>query len=332
MRKRVLSLCMALAMCLSLLPIHISAGEMKDIAQSLENDEAETPEVTLESVSDDAKTNEVDVKSDATGDIQNLHTITGVQWDDAYSYIRLEQIISLDEVQTLLPTTLSVYLDKGIQTTTIPVSWEIESKVLQSTTASYNLRPVLSGYMDTDVLPCIHVEMGDESSNQSAYLLNGSSLFTDDKIQSRIDTLYDLLGEKFFTVNQGSCTTTFQGGHSCDNCYSPEILKQQWFKSLFGTLSTNQFPASAGYTQNGWSCLGFAHFAEWYIFRESDSSSVTTYTVTNCNFNFSNMSQYAKIGDLMRLGGSHSVIFISADSNGIYVLPESVKLASAMPL
>jgi len=150
-------------------------------------------------------------------------------------------------------------------------------------------------------------------------------VYADDAaIQNRIDALYSLVGGKYFNVGQNTACGAKSRGHSCDNCLTSNIVGTTWFKNLFGSRSTSQFANEFGngieYSRNGWSCLGFANFAEWYIFKSSDTSTVSTSNIGTYNFNYSNVSTYAKIGDIIRLDNSHSVIFISASSSGIYVL------------
>lgn len=150
-------------------------------------------------------------------------------------------------------------------------------------------------------------------------------------ISDRISDLYTKLGNKYFTTDQQSA------GSSDSTCKNSNVIASDWFKNLFGisNLSTSQFPESARCTAVGWSCAGFATFAEWYVFRESNSASVSTNTLTKMAFNHENVSKNAKIGDIISLTGQcynsdgskrdkqagHDCIFIKADpTNGIYVL------------
>lgn len=154
---------------------------------------------------------------------------------------------------------------------------------------------------------------------------NALSTSSDANILSRIDSLYGLVGGKYFNVDQNTACGTKSGGHSCNQCFTNNIVKAGWFKNIFGNVSTNQFPKSYGtgtmtYSRAGYSCLGFANFAEWYIFKSSNGSTVNTNRIGTYDFNYSNVSTYAMVGDIFRLNNSHSVIFISADTNGIYVL------------
>ena len=148
---------------------------------------------------------------------------------------------------------------------------------------------------------------------------------TDDAIRAKIDTLYSMIGNTYFNVSHSysGCGSKYSG-HSCDECYTPNIVNAQWFINLFGYCSTSNFANSYGdgttYSRAGWSCLGFANFAEWFIFKPSDGGQVSTTKIGTFSSNLSNYQTYAKIGDEIRFGNSHSAIYISADSNGVYVL------------
>lgn len=145
----------------------------------------------------------------------------------------------------------------------------------------------------------------------------------DNAIQQRIDDLYSKLGNTYFTVNRQACSYG-AWGHGCDNCKNEYIANASWFKNMFGSCSAYNFANSYANGHNngrvGWSCFGFANFAEWYIFKSSNSDQITTDVIGTYNFNYSNINSYAKKGDVFRLDDKHSVIFISADSSGISVL------------
>ncbi len=150
-------------------------------------------------------------------------------------------------------------------------------------------------------------------------------------VQTKLDRLRELLVGKYFTVNQKACT---HGAYeTCGNCLNSNVIATSWFKNLFGTVSVNKFPKQYDvdglqYSRAGWECLGFAVFAEWYIFADSNSEQINVIDVnpSNRSFNYSTMQAYAKPGDLLRLSnysngdGGHSVILVSFDSNGITVI------------
>mgnify|MGYP002853429158 CR=1 FL=1 len=141
---------------------------------------------------------------------------------------------------------------------------------------------------------------------------------TNDQIRSRIYDLWHKLDGKYFTVNQKRCGTGLRG-HGCSNCYNENVINTTWFKNMFGNVNVNQFPDNATLKRAS-SCAGFVSFAEWYIFKNSNADTVSTNKIGEFGFNYTNMSRYAKIGDILRLGGSHSVILIDVRQNDITVL------------
>ena len=150
-------------------------------------------------------------------------------------------------------------------------------------------------------------------------------------VQTKLDRLRELLVGKYFTVNQQACTHGPRG--TCKNCKNSNVIATSWFKNLFGTVSVNNFPEH--YNVNGgqfyataWECAGFAAFAGWYIFADSNSEKIKVIDAnpSNRSFNYSTMQAYAKPGDILRLDkksngqSGHSVILVSFDSNGITVI------------
>ena len=150
-------------------------------------------------------------------------------------------------------------------------------------------------------------------------------------VQTKLDRLRELLVGKYFTVNQKACTHGPRG--TCKNCKNSNVIATSWFKNLFGTVSVNNFPEH--YNVNGgqfygtaYECAGFAAFAGWYIFADSNSEKIKVVDAnpSNRSFNYSTMQAYAKPGDILRLDknsngqSGHSVILVSFDSNGITVI------------
>ena len=150
-------------------------------------------------------------------------------------------------------------------------------------------------------------------------------------VQTKLDRLRELLVGKYFTVNQQACTHGPRG--TCNNCKNSNVIATSWFKNLFGTVSVNNFPEH--YNVNGgqfyataWECAGFAAFAGWYIFADSNSEKIKVIDAnpSNRSFNYNTMQAYAKPGDILRLDNNssgnsgHSVILVSFDSNGITVI------------
>ncbi len=153
-------------------------------------------------------------------------------------------------------------------------------------------------------------------------------------IKARIEELKTMLVGKCFTTTQNTC-----GNSQCNTCKNTNIVKSDWFTAKFGTgISTSQFAqyyyfandydyTVGGPTLGEWSCAGFASFAEWYIFKNSNTDSVKTEFVKVCSM--SEVSKYAKIGDMLRIkwtkstGGLswHSGIYLGQNnSSSVYIL------------
>ena len=149
---------------------------------------------------------------------------------------------------------------------------------------------------------------------------------TQDEILSKINDLNSKLGGTYFNVGHSASSCYGEtGGHSCNNCYSPYIFSQGWFVDIFGDVDYRNLPTtSGGVGPDGSSCYGFANFAEWYIFKTSNSDKVEVRTIGTYTFN-SQLCNYAVVGDVLRLhsgnpSSGHSVIYIDSDSTGINVL------------
>ena len=256
--------------------------------------------------------------------------ITGCEWEDSDSYLSLDERCSYSELLELLPRTLTVYV-KGHGKSEIPVQWDTVSDFEDISIHSYDFYPTVSGYSSEVILPHILVNIVEEK----ATLLSASTQkLGDTKIKERIDQLYSIVGEKYFNVGQtgdsfdmGGCGKK-SSGHACSNCLVSNIVKADWFVKSFGSnISASQFPShnrqpgtNSNYGADGWSCYGFANFAEWYIFRDSNDSSVEVETIGTYDFNESNASEHAKIGDHIRFGAGHSGILLEVNSEGMYVL------------
>lgn len=138
------------------------------------------------------------------------------------------------------------------------------------------------------------------------------------EITTRINELCNSLDGQYFNVGHSKEDCGYKASkHGCDNCLIGNIMQAQWFKEKFGTVKTAQLPIS---TVGQKSCMGFVNFAMWYIFRANDNDSVGRVSSDTMNFNYENVSKYARVGDYLRLGGQHSVIFIDYNADGITVL------------
>lgn len=139
----------------------------------------------------------------------------------------------------------------------------------------------------------------------------------------KMDVLYSLLGNKYCTVNQKACRTSWNGGHGCTNCNMRDIAQATWFKNIFGTINVNNFPEhdvdASRRDHTGQSCFGFACFAQWYVYADSASEEIKGKRIADVEFNKANMEKYVQPGDVVRVNG-HSVLVYSIEENGLMVL------------
>lgn len=149
--------------------------------------------------------------------------------------------------------------------------------------------------------------------------------------QQRIETLKSVLGYVYFTTSKSTC-----GDSQCDSCNVANIINSSWLKQCLLVPSSvyNFGGGHYSYTKSygidtlgsgGWSCYGFASYAQWYIFSQKSTDAITPTLISAGSFNYNTM-QYAMPGDAVRLNNSttnsngHSFIFLSADSTGVTVL------------
>ena len=141
---------------------------------------------------------------------------------------------------------------------------------------------------------------------------------SDQFIKSRIDELSGWLVGRYFNQNQDTSCGVKSSGHGCSYCDTTNIVKQQWFQSHFSkTITSSQFYST------GRSCVGFAWFAQWYVFRANDSDRVSRDVIGSCS-NKSDIKNFivstAQIGDYIWVNGHHAIMFISSNDQGIVFL------------
>lgn len=134
-------------------------------------------------------------------------------------------------------------------------------------------------------------------------------------VQARITELEAGLSGKFFT------TDGYRANSSGDNrCNVVNVLNQNstvrnliyknkgktGYRPVYNSYLPGHYAHDYGTVSTlGWSCFGFANFAEWYIFSNKCSDSVTTKTIAKgIAYNYSNVSSKAKPGDIVRLTGN----------------------------
>lgn len=150
-------------------------------------------------------------------------------------------------------------------------------------------------------------------------------------VQEKLDYLLERLGAvdgniAYFTKNQKSCTNSFVYGHGqdCNNCLNSNVVKEKWFKDIFGYVNAGNFPShtitrTGERNHLGYSCFGFACFAQWYLYADNYSENIKGREVKSVKFNKDNMLSYVQPGDVVRVNG-HSVVVYSVEADGLCVV------------
>lgn len=152
---------------------------------------------------------------------------------------------------------------------------------------------------------------------------------TQPEVAERLDLLVEQLGNKYFTTNQKAAPS-----NGAASCGMVNVVEKSWLK----TATDGMIPASL-YTSGtfvhyyngttltrGYSCCGFANYAQWYLFAQDSKDIVKTKEIAFVKFNKSNMLKYAQPGDVIRLGdsssggGEHSAVVYSINDTTVTVV------------
>ena len=151
-------------------------------------------------------------------------------------------------------------------------------------------------------------------------------------VTNRMDYLLDQLGADnnhvvYFTVSQNECYSYREPSHRCANCNIENIVKETWFKEIFGEVNPKNFPKqdvdAASRKNLGYSCFGFVCFAQYYIYQNNLNQKVASERVADGNFTKSFVQNNVEPGDVLRLKdkeGYHSVLVYSIEDDHIVVL------------
>lgn len=169
---------------------------------------------------------------------------------------------------------------------------------------------------------------------QHAYnVIRTNSAVSTSVVDSRIEQLLENLDGKYFTTDGKKAKSNIDSRCNVDNVLAKNTTVRNLIKKYKGgyaptsnSLLPQHYALDYGTTlTRGYSCCGFANFAEWYIFANSCSSDVSTVTIEKkiaCNY--SNAKKVLKKGDIIRIVGSwssgHSAIVLSVNSSGIELL------------
>ncbi len=159
-----------------------------------------------------------------------------------------------------------------------------------------------------------------------------------EKIQVKMDDLLNKLGVKsgkttYFTVNQKACASSRYSSHGCTNCNVGTIINASWFKNKFGTVNTSLFPShdvnASRRDHAGQSCFGFACFAQWYVYANSNTDKVTAERVATIKFNKADLQANVQPGDVLRVNG-HSLLVYAVEDKGLRVIDSNWNMGSQL--
>lgn len=191
----------------------------------------------------------------------------------------------------------------------------------------------LPGLVDTGDTNLEVISRSNDDFEKNSLLAETVTVYT---VLERINDLTETFNGKYFTRYQTKCTTlspnsaTTSNGinhDSCSDCKVANIVQTDWFKNTFNIKSgeTLTFPYGTG----TYSCHGFVNVALWYIFKTKNTDKISMTQVNSSRLTFSELIITAKPGDYVRVWydgrSSHSLIFISGDSNGAQVLDSNGK-------
>ena len=147
---------------------------------------------------------------------------------------------------------------------------------------------------------------------------------TKSTVQSRLNTLISKLEGKYFTTN--GYIYRYNSGSACCNA---NVIRSSWLRNTMGLvpdsaslMPTHYTNGSGGYvTSTAYSCAGFANYCLWYLYANRSSDDVYPTRVYSGSFTRSDLDRSGVWpGDVIRVGYSHSMIYISHSSSGVKVL------------
>ncbi len=150
---------------------------------------------------------------------------------------------------------------------------------------------------------------------------------SDATVKSRFDNLRNALVGKYFTVNGTYCNPApGVGGHGCSNCLNGNVISANWFKNAVDLVPDSISLVPRHYCSNGtnyitpsaYSCAGFVNFVEWYLYSQKSTDDVYVNYLGSATVSYNGLKSInAKIGNVLRTNGDHSVVLYSYDSSKI---------------
>ena len=170
--------------------------------------------------------------------------------------------------------------------------------------------------------------------------VSGNGNIADSVLQARMEELVSELlkankkapGNSNATEAYFTTTGKIYKADSGDTCKNTKVVKETWFTEVFGNVNVDNFPKHLqsrgnGDSNIGYSCFGFACFAQWYIYKNSNNDKVTAKQVASGEYTKEFLTNNLQTGDIIRIyiskNGStyyHSMVFHSFTENGMIVL------------
>lgn len=153
----------------------------------------------------------------------------------------------------------------------------------------------------------------------------------DKLVTEKMDKLFAIVGNKYFTTTQDECMSSREKVHGCEKCKVSKVIEVDWFTTAFedfGAVNCANFPqqhlSESKTNYDGYSCYGFTLFAQYYVFATDSSQKLTLEEPIFGNFTKSFAKENMKPGDVIRLkygkDYAHSALVYSVEEDGVVVI------------
>lgn len=144
-------------------------------------------------------------------------------------------------------------------------------------------------------------------------------------VVQKMDQLFDLVGNKYFTTTQKACLNARESDHkNCAKCKVSNIVNADWFVKTFGKVQYTNFPRQH-YDENrtnndGWSCYGFTLFAQYYVYATDNTQKLVAEKVASGKYSKDFAKKYIQPGDVIRLTNTHSGLVYAVEDDGVVII------------
>ena len=163
----------------------------------------------------------------------------------------------------------------------------------------------------------------------------------DSTVKERANQLIEALDGKYFTSDGKPA-----GGSSASDCNVLKVLnKRKVVRDLNREQKDGPRPTEKSYLPYiysdygqmmppAYSCVGFAMYAQWYLFANRYNDDVDVYKVIdNYKYNYKNMKKYARPGDVIWTSGGfsygHASVVLKVTKKGVKVIDSNTAMYSS---